>query len=116
MNSDICFTSDHCITIAPDTMCVCMLCGVVLFFTFPHSFRPSVNDLFDIVLIALFESAVFPLVTRMNGGHVLKPLPKIAVGMFCAVLSFIAAGFVQVGSRFICFCVIHSQTCIDCNG
>ena len=50
----------------------------------------------DIILIACLEGFIFPYITRISGGHPLRPLPKIIIGLFACVLACAAAGIVQV--------------------
>jgi POT family proton-dependent oligopeptide transporter len=54
---------------------------------------PALNPLLVLVLIPVFQRAVFPAAEAL--GLRVTPLRKMAVGMFLAVTSFVAAGLVE---------------------
>ncbi len=57
------------------------------------------NDLLDIVIIAVLEGFIFKKLRAFNHNQPLRPMPKIAFGLFSATLAFAMAGILQV-----CFC------------
>jgi hypothetical protein len=76
--------------------------------------RPSVNDLMDMVIIAVLEGFLFKWLTRYTGGHPLKPLPKIAFGMFFCTISCVCGGVLQVSPLSDCALLAsHGQIYMD---
>ena len=75
MDGKICFSSDSCVTIAPDTM-------------------PSTNDFMDLLLIVFFEYVAFPLYERCRGYRP-RPLEKMTVGLWCAGIAFLLSSILQ---------------------
>ena len=55
----------------------------------------------DVIIIFVFEHWMFPFISRrFNNGKPLRPLAKIAHGLFFTVLSFAASGILQVQELF----------------
>ncbi|CAH1793140.1 unnamed protein product [Owenia fusiformis] len=55
----------------------------------------ALNPVLVILLIPVFESVIFPLLTKCKIPH--RPLQRMSMGMFLAALSFTITGFVQLG-------------------
>lgn len=61
----------------------------------PASVTISLNPLFDIILIPLFASVLYPQLQRC--GLNVTPLRKIAAGHVFTILALVVAGFVEIG-------------------
>lgn len=61
----------------------------------PAPITNTLNPIFDVILIPLFASGLYPALQKC--GLNVTPLRKIAVGHIFTILALVVAGFVEIG-------------------
>lgn len=69
--------------------------GKIPKFTIPPDVMPSLEDIFCLILIFLFDKLLYPLSEKC--GYPLFALRKIGIGFFFISVSFVLAGLLQLG-------------------